>query len=180
MGSLTINTCTAPDGTKFKRTSSSGRAYSHAVLGCSGGSWDAVCWNSRFDLSQREASVRGSFYDQVAIVPVTVEEKQTKAKPRVDWPATPTFEMNGLTFTVEAIHYRAVSGYGGYRLHIYKNDSSFHGHAERIPAPGEKPWLGRNVYATNGGLQSRVTALMNEIDRRNELRELEKGIKSEA
>lgn len=97
MKSKTIFTATAPDGTVFKRTSTSGAKYTFAVIGFnkSANTYFVQCWNSRRDLAERERSRMSS---SASVVPVTAEVREVKERPDAEWPSAVRFTAAGIEF----------------------------------------------------------------------------------
>lgn len=157
MSTKIVNTCTAPDGTEFKRTSSSGRKYSHAVIGqSSNGSWHATTWHSRYDLALKAITINNG-----KVVPVTALEKEVKDKPSVRLPKG-EFEREGIVFKPHTDH-SARAEYKGYRLEVCHIDRTFRGQAIKIDENGHDDWR-FTKYAENGGLDSRVKKLKELVD----------------
>jgi hypothetical protein len=79
MTTKTTFIATAPDGTRFTRTSAT-REYTSAVLAFSNGTWGEISFNGRQDLAVKEAAKWTARFglDQVIVVPV---EKRAWTRP---------------------------------------------------------------------------------------------------
>lgn len=159
MASKIVHTCTAPDGTVFKRVSASGRKYTHAIIGQrESGEWFGRSWHSRRDLAQRELPV-GNY----RVVDARAEEKAVSEKPEVEFPAI-EFERDGIVFKIVDDHrFAAQATYRGHTIELNKRFATFTGSTW----PGPNRWEGAE-YVKSGNLESRIKALKAIVDKREE------------